>query len=155
MAICMMVRSPSSTVSPASSSNRQPANCILRSLRADQYADSESVSMLTQHADLRPVPFVVVLVDGDSYSFLDRNKASGPAGPEIAQNLHREVSKYPQIPPHSKIIVRVFCNRSSLQGSLVNASKAKRGSQPTLVVEKMVKLAETCEHSILCRITSE
>ena len=151
-----MVRSPSSTASPACSSKRQPANHILRPLRADHYASSDAVSMLTQHADLRPVPFVVVLVDGDSYSFLDQNKPNGPAGPEIAQNLHREVSKYilshPQIPPHSKIIVRVFCNRSSLQGRLVNASKAK---QPTLVVEKMVGLAETCEWSILCRITSE
>lgn len=131
----------------------------MRLLRADHYASPDAVSVLTQHADLRPMPFIVVLVDGDSYRFLDQNKASGPAGPEIAQNLHREVSKYvlshPQIPPHSKIIVRVFCNRPSLEGRQLNASRAKQGSQPTLVAEKMVKLAETCEHSVLCRIKSE
>jgi hypothetical protein len=104
-----------------------------------------------------------VLVDGDSYQFLDQSKASGSPGPEIAQNLHREVSKYilshPKIPPHSKIIARIFCNRSSMQGKLVKAlrvmpgfpppPRAEADRRPSMVVEKMVQFAETCEYHLI------
>ena len=69
------------------------------------------------------MPFVVVLVDGDSYQFpppLDTTPKSDNRGKETAHNLHRELIKYilshPHIPPHSKIVVRIFCNRSSLEG---------------------------------------
>lgn len=120
----------------------------------------DAVSILTHHADLRPMPFVVVLVDGDSYSFVGQKKAGGSEGTEIAHRLHREVSKYilshPRIPPHSKIVVRVFCNRSSLQGKLVKTpkatikgnqpiAKAELSRQPSLARETLVKFAETCK----------
>jgi hypothetical protein len=106
------------------------------------------------------MPFVVVLVDGDSYSFLGQKEAGGSEGTEIAHRLHREVSKYilshPRIPPHSKIVVRIFCNRSSLQGKLVKAPKAMmKGNQPipkaevtrqpSLARETLVNFAETCK----------
>ena len=144
---------------------RPNAPSLLRcqvSRHIDQGSDEEgladTVSTLAKHADLRPMPFVVVLVDGDSYRFPEAGKEGGDIrGPEMAHNLHREVSKYilshPQTPPHSRIVVRVFCNRSSMEGKISkSASKAIQGGEPLLIrqpvqtVETMVKFAETCEY---------
>ena len=156
-----MVRSVFCHSLPTHDPLRQLANCALSTPRTDAQTTTDAVSALTLHADLRPMPFVVVLVDGDSYSFLGQTKSSGSEGTEIAHRLHREVSKYilshPRIPPHSKIVVRVFCNRSSLQGKLVKAPKARvKGDQPiprtettrqpSLTMETLVKFAETCEY---------
>lgn len=124
-----------------------------------------------QHADLRPMPFVVVLVDGDSYRFLLKaNTACDIQGRDIAHTLSREISKYilshPRIPPHSKIVVRIFCNRSSMQGRMTtSAKKAAKATQsvpgvdadrrPIPTVETMVKFAETCESVLLCLHSSK
>lgn len=65
----------------------QLADSIVRPLQADGDSSSDAVSVIEQHADLRPIPFVVVLVDDDSYKFVDQS-TSGTQGPAIAQNFH-------------------------------------------------------------------
>lgn len=121
-------------------------------------ATPDAISTMLSHVDVRPAPFVVVLVDGDSYRpSLEKTVSSDVQGRDMAHKLNREVSKYilshPHIPPHSRIVVRFFCNRSSMRGRMVKSSK--KGNQPSpnadvdrhpiIEVETMVKFAETCK----------
>ncbi|KIV86976.1 hypothetical protein PV11_02549 [Exophiala sideris] len=90
-------------------------------------------------APLPPVPFVLVLVDGDAYSwsrdiFSTENRRTGrelvEPGGLAATKIKNEVIKYilnqnGKIPPASKIITRVFCNYGGSEGRMLSKQRAK------------------------------
>ena len=133
----------------------------IRAFKETKLRDLEPRSKsLEQLALLPSQPFVVMLIDGDSYKVkhlgLSRLKRLNPvkfssslckgghdAGISIAQALWLELSKHilssDRIPPHSKIVVRIFYNGRHMLGPRV----ANNMRQYTQMEETMIKFAET------------
>ncbi|KAI1614987.1 hypothetical protein EDD37DRAFT_630219 [Exophiala viscosa] len=99
----------------------------------------QSPSTDDKDSPLPPLPFVLVLVDGDAYSwsrdiFSTENRARGrdliEPGGLAATKIKNEVTKYimnqnGRIPFASKIITRVFCNYGGSEGRMLSKQRAK------------------------------
>ncbi|KAJ9652403.1 hypothetical protein H2198_008324 [Neophaeococcomyces mojaviensis] len=73
--------------------------------------------------DSAPIPFVLVLVDGDAYSWSARNflQKTSPPGAQAAYAIKIQVRDYllankDRLPLQSRIVTRVFCNFDGIPG---------------------------------------
>lgn len=133
---------------------------ILRTSRPPKTSSTPSISTsLEILAQLPSHPFVVMLVDGDSYrvsqflilvtlanssKFTDILTKSKPdPGVTLAQALRVDISKYillnSHIPAHSRIVVRIFFNGRHTLGP----RRTSNARQYTKMEETMVRFAET------------
>ena len=94
----------------------------LEQKRANYYEDQESkqrekADSLNKNANIDP--FVLVLIDGDGLTFLDQLVREGGEGGEQASRALRDalldyLQHDPEIPAHTKLVIRVFANISGL-----------------------------------------
>ena len=77
----------------------------------------EKADSLNKRANVDP--FVLVLIDGDGLNFLDQMVREGAEGGEQASRSLRDalldyLQHDPEIPAHTKLVIRVFANVSGL-----------------------------------------